>query len=86
VAKDKKLIEPTDAEDAWITTNALDDPDGHPVTDEMFKHARRGRPAGMTKTPVSIRLDNAVLDALKGDNPKGWQTRANELLKKGLGL
>ena len=47
---------------------------------------RRGRPSGQTKSQVTIRLDNDILTALQGANAKGWQTRANALLRKALAL
>ncbi len=40
----------------------------------------RGRPAGRSKTVVSLSLDTEVLTALKASG-KGWQTRVNDLLK-----
>lgn len=43
---------------------------------------RRGRPTGSAKTRVTMMVDNDVLEQLKGDNPKGWQTRANLALRK----
>lgn len=50
------------------------------------KVIKRGRPFGQTKRQVTIRLDNDVLNALKSPSEKGWQTRANELLRKAVGL
>lgn len=48
--------------------------------------ARRGRPKiDSPKRSISIRLDPEVIDALKADG-KGWQTRANALLRQSLGL
>ena len=43
-----------------------------------------GRPPS-GKTPVTLRLDPDVIDALKADG-KGWQPRANALLRKALGI
>lgn len=47
----KKLIRPTDAEDAQITAAALTDPDNLPLTDEELQQFRRtrGRPQGSGK-------------------------------------
>lgn len=82
--KARELIVPTADEDAAIATAALSDPDAQPLTDaqlqELRPARRRGRPAlEVTKTPTSIRFDNAVLDSFKvlGD---GWQTRINDVL------
>lgn len=45
-----------------------------------------GRPkADNPKRLVSMRLDADVLDRLKAEGP-GWQTRANAILKKAVGL
>lgn len=40
----------------------------------------RGRPTGSTKTPVSIRLDNDVLEFFKSKGA-GWQTRIGDALR-----
>jgi len=40
----------------------------------------RGRPTGSKKTPVSLRLDNDILEFFKGKGT-GWQTRINDALK-----
>ncbi|WP_372574739.1 BrnA antitoxin family protein [Ruegeria jejuensis] len=58
------------------------------LDDAFFKSAARGRPPlpeGEKKQRVSIMLDPDVLSRLKADG-KGWQTRANALLRKSLGL
>ena len=71
------------------------DPDDAPeLTDEWFDKAdfmigdtviRRGRPAGETKTQVSLRIDNDVLAAFRAEGP-GWQSRMNAALKKAAGV
>lgn len=87
----------TDAEEAAIQRGIAADPDNPERTAEDFAQARpatevapelvaafrrpRGRPAGQTKAAVSIRLDKDVLDALRASGP-GWQSKANELLRK----
>ena len=43
---------------------------------------RRGRPAGATKEQVTVRIDKDVLAAIRGDNPRGWQTRLNAVLRE----
>jgi uncharacterized protein (DUF4415 family) len=71
------------------------DPDDAPELDDYwFERAdlmigdtviRRGRPAGETKTQVSLRIDNDVLAAFRADGP-GWQSRMNAALKKAAGI
>ena len=71
------------------------DPDDAPEwTQDMFDRAeirigdkviRRGRPPGSTKRLVSLRLDQAVLDAFRASGP-GWQSRINQALRKAAGL
>ena len=71
------------------------DPDDAPeLTDEWFDKAdlmlgrqviRRGRPPGSTKRLVSLRLDEAVIQAFSAEGP-GWQTRINAALRKAAGL
>lgn len=56
---------------------------------EFMKAFKRtpGRPKGSTtpsKTLVSLRLDNEVLDKFKAKGP-GWQSRINEALRKAAG-
>jgi uncharacterized protein (DUF4415 family) len=46
---------------------------------------KRGRPAGRSKSVVSVSMDNNILAALRKSGA-GWQTRMNELLKAALGL
>ena len=57
--------------------------DGKSVSLEVFKQAviKRGRPpAEVTKSPVKLRLDPDILDAMRASG-KGWQTKVNALLK-----
>lgn len=77
-----------------ISTGWVDPDDAPELTDEWFAKAelrigdriiRRGRPPGSTKQLVSLRLDTDVLTALRAQGP-GWQTRANEALRKAAGL
>ena len=82
----KKLIRPTDAEDAVITAAAMNDPDAIPFTDSEWNSVKTqlnsgpGRPLGSgTKAQVTLRLDLEVIETLKSSGP-GWQTRANEVL------
>ena len=45
----------------------------------------RGNPRAPTKDLVSLRLDKDVLATLRSSG-SGWQSRANQMLRKGLGL
>jgi uncharacterized protein (DUF4415 family) len=47
------------------------------------KLVRRGRPTGSTKISTTIRFDADVITALKATG-KGWQTKANDVLRKHL--
>ena len=47
------------------------------------KLVRRGRPTGSTKISTTIRFDADVINALKATG-KGWQTKANDVLRKHL--
>lgn len=58
------------------------------LDDHFFANAKRGRPPmpeSERKRRVNIMLDPDVLDKLKADG-KGWQTRANAMLREALGL
>ena len=73
----------TPEEDAKIRQQIADDPDAW-ETSPSAKVLKRGRPAGQTKEQVTVRLDKALLDALKTPDAKGWQTRLNEAALRGL--
>jgi len=89
----REIILNTPEEDAAITAAAMADPDARPLTDEEWEKARptmrigrAGRPkAGVTKTPVKLRLDPDVLAALR-ESGDGWQTRINDMLRASLRL
>lgn len=59
------------------------------ITEADMKHAvRLGRPpmpADLRKRRVTMMLDPDILDRLKAGG-RGWQTRANALLREALGL
>lgn len=53
---------------------------------EALESKRRGRPKGTTRPSNKIRtttnLDADIVAWIKGDNPKGWQTRLNARLRE----
>jgi uncharacterized protein (DUF4415 family) len=55
------------------------------LTEILRKHGRPTLPEAARKQRVTLYLDPDVLARLKADG-KGWQTRANAQLRKGLGL
>ena len=78
------------------TPSTWTDPDDAPeLTDAWFEKAtfrvghtvvRSGRPKGSgTKRPVSIRIDQDVLDHFRSGGP-GWQSRMNAALRKAAGI
>ena len=84
----KKLIKPTEDENALLTAAASNDADNIPLTDAEWDRVKAkvkrgpGRPMGSgTKAQVTLRLDVEVLEALKATG-SGWQTRANDILRK----
>ncbi|MBL8499483.1 MAG: BrnA antitoxin family protein [Nitrosomonas sp.] len=79
----KKLIRPTEAEDAQITAAALTDPDNLPLTNDELQQFRRtrGRPQGSgKKEQVTLRIDTEVLEQFRATG-NGWQTRINDALR-----
>ncbi len=78
-----------------ITSNWIDPDDAPPLTRAYFERAeiregdtvvRRGRPRSVNpKQPVSLRLDQDVIDWFKNEGA-GWQTRINEELRKVAGI
>ena len=82
------LILPTPEEEAAIQRGIANDPDTFEFTDEQFKTARRGRPPmpeAEKKQQVTMLLDKDVITYFKKEG-RGWQTRANEALRKAAGL
>lgn len=90
----------TDQEDARIQGGINLDPDSPELTDAEFARmrparevfpelveaslrSRRGKQKKPTKVLVSIRLEQDVLDGLRATGP-GWQTRANDILRRGI--
>lgn len=93
----RRVVMPTEAEDAAITAAAESDPDNPPLSDEQLAQMRpfaevhpdlvrrRGPQKAPTKVPVYIRLDRDVVEHFKRDG-QGWQVRLNEALRKVAGL
>jgi len=93
MTKKPKLIEPSESEDAAITSAALDDPDNPPLTESGLARMkrlpqRRQGQRGPGKTPakvsVTLRLDPDIVAHFKRGG-SGWQTRMNEALRAVLG-
>ncbi|MDO9713610.1 BrnA antitoxin family protein [Paracraurococcus lichenis] len=72
----------------WTETAFAEARTDHEVVPAIVADHARRRGRGPQKTPikemVSIRLDRDVVEALRASGP-GWQTRANDLLRKALG-
>jgi uncharacterized protein (DUF4415 family) len=91
----KHLLDITDEEEAEIQRQIASDPDDEELSDESarrpmsFSEAvrrQRGRPpVAHPKQHINIRLDADLVDRLKADGP-GWQSRANDLLRKAVGM
>ncbi|MFM0058827.1 BrnA antitoxin family protein [Paraburkholderia phytofirmans] len=81
----RKIIMPTDEEDAAINRGIAADPDTYEVPAEDFakmkKLGARGRPRlSSTKVLLSVRYDADVVEAFKASGD-GWQTRMNDALR-----
>jgi uncharacterized protein (DUF4415 family) len=83
----RKLIRPSDEEDAAIKRGIAADPDSPELTAEQIaqmkpRSARMGRPpAAVTKVATNIRYDRDVLEAFRATGD-GWQTRINDALRE----
>jgi uncharacterized protein (DUF4415 family) len=83
----RKLIRPSDEENAAINRGIAADPDNPELTAEQMaqmkpRGARIGRPpASVTKVATNIRYDRDVLDAFRATGD-GWQTRINDALRE----
>lgn len=94
----RDIYTPTPEEDAALTRAALEDPDFPDLTDADYARLRPAREVvpdlveasrrrrGKQKTPVkeqvTLRLDPDVVAHFKGDDPKGWQVRLNQALRR----
>ena len=74
----------TEEEDRAITEDALADPD-NPPADEWLGRKLGRPPLDSPKQAVKLRLDAEVVERLRAGG-KGWQTRANAILRKAVGL
>jgi uncharacterized protein (DUF4415 family) len=63
-----------------IEAGALSDPDNPPLTDDQLAAGALTTPGQRRKIPVSIRLDQDVLDYYRQSGP-GYQTRINDDLR-----
>jgi uncharacterized protein (DUF4415 family) len=93
----RKLVANTPEEEAAIQRGIALDPDAPQWTPEDWARARpmrevspeiverylrsRGKQKKPTKVLVSLRLDSDLVDNLRASG-QGWQSRANEMLKK----
>lgn len=89
-----KAFDPAHAAANGYTLEDWDEVDSPELTDEQLAQAKpfaevfpdlhasivRKRGPERTKTPVTIRLDDDVVNALRATGP-GWQTRVNDVLK-----
>ena len=79
----RKLIRPTDSEEAAINAGIATDNDTYELTLAEFKQLRavRGRPrSDAPKQRITIRLSPDVLAKFKAAG-KGWQTRVDLALR-----
>jgi uncharacterized protein (DUF4415 family) len=94
----KRLVRPTPEEDAAIQRGIDADPDTWEVTEKDLARARpmrevdpdivedwlrrtRGKQKTPTKVLVSLRLERDVVERLRASG-RGWQSRANDMLRK----
>ncbi|MGV6840584.1 MAG: BrnA antitoxin family protein [Planktomarina sp.] len=84
MAKPPIIADNTPEEEATIRAAIAGDPDTWVAAPDATPR-RRGRPSGTTKTQVTLKLDNDMLEVLRAGG-KGWQTRANAAMRAGLGL
>jgi len=78
----RKLIMPTEAEDATINAGIAADPDTYELDKTEFKQLKRmGRPRSTSpKISLTVRYDADIIEAFKAGGD-GWQTRMNHALR-----
>ena len=84
---DFDAVSSPELDDAVLST-AQSFSDAHPELAEAFVREikKRGRPPiENPKVPISVRLDQDIVDVLKNSG-KGWQSRMNMMLREQLGL
>jgi uncharacterized protein (DUF4415 family) len=69
--------DPDDADDFDVSLAGL----AKALAEREIRRGVRGQQRAPTKARVSIRLDRDVVEKLRGMG-KGWQSRANEILRK----
>jgi uncharacterized protein (DUF4415 family) len=84
----RKLVMPTEEEDAAINRGIAADPDTYEVPPEDFAKMKRlgarGRPRlERPKISLTVRYDADVVEAFKATGD-GWQTRMNDALREWL--
>jgi uncharacterized protein (DUF4415 family) len=80
--KKPKITLPTKEEEAAINKGIAADRDTLDVDNQWFAKAKphRGKQKAPTKIPVTIRLDEDIVDSYKAGG-KGWQGRINNDLR-----
>lgn len=78
----RKLIMPTEAENAAINSGIAADPDAYELSKAEFKQLKRmGRPlSACRKVSLTVRYDADIIEAFKAGGD-GWQTRMNNALR-----
>lgn len=78
----RKLIMPTEAEEAAINAGIAADPDTYELNQAEFKQLKRvGRPPSASpKVSLTVRYDADIIEAFKAGGD-GWQTRMNHALR-----
>ena len=80
----RNLEDLTEAEDRAITENARADPDSPPLDDAFFANRDLSQ-ADKSEGGALIRLDPDLAARLRATG-KGWQMRANQILRTAMGL
>lgn len=78
----RKLIMPTEAENATINSGIAADPDTYELSKGEFRQLKpMGRPLSASrKVSLTVRYDADIIEAFKAGGD-GWQTRMNNALR-----